>query len=534
MKNSLIALIFIGPGLCVYGLIWLILKWPWLLRFFTDKPDSRKVHQRSIPRIGGFAILSLFLLFIVLITNSGFISIIETFTNFTPIDPILLKSIILASVTIFIIGFIDDSTFIKISNSKKLLAEILIASIIVIVFGLRLEEFNLFNKVYYLGWMGYPLTIIWIVGVTNALNMIDGADGLAGTIILVILCTIAMLNGFTQDIGVAIICLVLCSMVVGFLFHNYSPARTFLGDTGSLFFGILIGVLSIYTVSPKFGNQSVVIAPLLVGFPILDVFLAMMRRYFKAVINNKVKWYKAFKFMTVADNEHIHHRLIHSGLVHFEVCAVLGILQIVFCATAICISLIIGFPSLILIAYMLAIIFWIIFRLDFINQSIADFGVAIKNLTSKKTAQKPDPVAIIHTDGIFYYSLKSYKSELFTFDFLPTLNALFDYATTKKYSAIVINNVFNDYLRKEILAARQVSEHHSCPIIIITSENLSEEDTMINNDESSNILYVIRKPVYIPLFLEELYTIIQNNKNNINKQTLGRTRYLRVANFIEA
>ena len=224
----------------------------------VDAPNYRKVHARIMPRLGGLAIYCAFII--------GFF-FLKFMTNF---ESDYAYAILIAATIIVITGIVDDMR--EISAKAKMLGQLIAACIVVFVGGIQIDFINLpFEGVLNFGWLGYPLTIIWIVGVTNAVNLIDGLDGLAAgvsTIALATLAAMAMLMGNGIVIAMASI---LAAATIGFLFFNFHPAKIFMGDTGALFLGFMISVLSLL----GFKNVTVIsfIIPIIIlGVPISDTF----------------------------------------------------------------------------------------------------------------------------------------------------------------------------------------------------------------------------------------------------------------------
>jgi len=251
----------------------------------TDNPNERKVHQKLMPRLGGLAI---------------FISFIIGILILMPESP-YMWSIIAGAIIIVITGFLDD--MFEISAKWKLLGQIAAASV-VIIGGVYVEFINLpFEGTLQLGIFGIPLTLLWIVGITNAINLIDGLDGLAAgvsSIILLAITTIAIMDGNMFIIALASL---LLASTVGFLFYNFHPAQIFMGDTGSLFLGFMIAVISLL------GFKSVTLFSLLIpiiilAVPISDTLFAIVRR----MINKQP--------ISAPDKAHLHHCLLNLGNSH--------------------------------------------------------------------------------------------------------------------------------------------------------------------------------------------------------------------------
>ena len=278
----------------------------------VDAPNYRKVHARIMPRLGGLAIYLAFMIGIIFL---------KVVTNF---QSDYLYAILAAATIIVITGVIDDMR--EISAKAKMLGQLVAACIVVFVGGIQIDVINLpFGAgALVFGWVGIPLTIIWIVGITNAINLIDGLDGLAAgvsTIALITLAVMAMIMGNGIVIAMAAI---LAAGTIGFLFFNFHPAKIFMGDTGALFLGFMISVLALL----GFKNVAVisfVIPVIMLGVPISDTFFAIVRR-----LRMKKKW-------SDPDKSHLHHRLLDIGFSHrqtvliiYAMASVFGIVSILF------------------------------------------------------------------------------------------------------------------------------------------------------------------------------------------------------------
>lgn len=263
--------------------------------------DDRRMHKRPIPRLGGIAIFIAFLLGVL---------IFVTFTG----DNKAYIYMLIASFLIVGMGIVDD---IRNLNAWIKLAVQIVAALIVVMNGVVIE--TMFG--YELGNWAYPITMIWIVGITNAINLIDGLDGLAcgvSTISAVALLIVAVLVP-GPDMTTIIVTAVLIGSCSGFLPYNVYPAKIFMGDVGSMLLGFVLSVISV-----EGSFKASFVAPLLVlGFPILDTLMAVFRR-----IRKKQSVFQA-------DRKHFHHRLIDMGLNHKQsvsllwgVSALLGIAAI--------------------------------------------------------------------------------------------------------------------------------------------------------------------------------------------------------------
>ncbi|MFJ5713611.1 glycosyltransferase family 4 protein [Neobacillus sp. NPDC093127] len=273
----------------------------------TDKPNHRKVHQKIMPRLGGLAI---------------YLSFIIGMLVLRPEDPYAL-SIIIGSIIIVITGILDD--MIELSAKVKLIAQIAAAAIVVIWGGVHVQFINLpFGGHIEFGYLSIPLTIIWIVGITNAINLIDGLDGLAAGVSSIALITISGMAIIMGDGYVTAVSSIVLASTLGFLIYNFHPAKIFMGDTGALFLGYMISVLSLL----GFKNVTLIsfIVPIIIlGVPISDTFFAIIRR----IVNKKP--------LSAPDKSHLHHCLLRLGFTHrqtvlmiYAMAAFFGLAAIIF------------------------------------------------------------------------------------------------------------------------------------------------------------------------------------------------------------
>ena len=277
----------------------------------VDAPNHRKVHARIMPRLGGLAIYFAFLIgYIFLKVTTGFETEYGT-------------AILIAATIIVITGVIDDMR--EISAKAKMLGQFAAALVIVFVGGIQIEFINLpFGGTIDFGLLGIPLTILWIVGITNAINLIDGLDGLAAgvsTIACITLAVMAMIMGNGFVIAMASI---LAAASLGFLLFNFHPAKIFMGDTGALFLGFMISVIALL----GFKNVTIIsfiIPVIMLGVPISDTFFAIVRR-----LRTGKKW-------SDPDKSHLHHCLLNQGFTHrqtvlviYGIAAMFGLAAVIF------------------------------------------------------------------------------------------------------------------------------------------------------------------------------------------------------------
>ncbi|OCS87412.1 glycosyltransferase family 4 protein [Caryophanon tenue] len=293
----------------------------------VDAPNHRKVHARIMPRLGGLAIYFAFLIgYIFLKVTTGFQTEYGT-------------AILIAATIIVITGVVDDMR--EISAKAKMLGQFIAALIVVFVGGIQIEVINLpFGGTIDFGILGIPLTILWIVGITNAINLIDGLDGLAAgvsTIACITLAVMAMIMGNGFVIAMASI---LAAASLGFLVFNFHPAKIFMGDTGALFLGFMISVIALL----GFKNVTIIsfiIPIIMLGVPISDTFFAIVRR-----LRTGKKW-------SDPDKSHLHHCLLNKGFTHRQTVLIIYGIAAMFGLAAIIFSMAKLWGALILIAVIL-------------------------------------------------------------------------------------------------------------------------------------------------------------------------------------
>ncbi len=260
-----------------------------------DRPGIRTVHTRPIPRIGGVAIFlaaTCVLVSVIFLDN-------EVGTAFRDI-PIQLGTLLSTATAIFVIGLIDDLK--GLPARVKFLVEAGAAGALcyagVIVRALEITD----NVRLELGWAAFPLTIVWIVGITNAVNLSDGLDGLAAGVSAVACAAIAIFAVSSQNLIMAVFMLTLLGGLTGFLFFNFNPAKIFMGDCGSLFVGFTIASASVMCLTKSCALVGLALPILALGIPIFDTLFAMLRRFLER------------RSLFAPDRSHFHHRLIDLGL----------------------------------------------------------------------------------------------------------------------------------------------------------------------------------------------------------------------------
>jgi UDP-GlcNAc:undecaprenyl-phosphate GlcNAc-1-phosphate transferase len=283
--------------------------------------SARKIHGQAVPRLGGVAIVVAFYvpLLGILLARSGVGEGLKHEEHFA-------LGLFLGGVLIAGLGVYDDIR--GAGATKKFLVQFLVAGMMYGL-GFRVDAIaNPFGSAIALGWAGLPFTLLWVVGVINAMNLIDGLDGLAGGVALFAVTTIFLVSVQNGQPLMILFTASLAGSILGFLFYNFNPASIFMGDTGSMFLGFVLATSSIRTNQKASTTVAVLIPIITLGLPILDTLLAMSRR--------AVRGRPLFR----ADKEHIHHRLLGLGLTHrqavlvlYGMCLLLGAVALVLTCT---------------------------------------------------------------------------------------------------------------------------------------------------------------------------------------------------------
>ncbi len=254
----------------------------------VDRPKERGVHEKPVPLLGG---VSIFLAFLV------------TVLFFGDLTDHAVQGLLLGGLVILVVGVVDD---IRSLSPKAKMLGILLAAAIAVAFGVRIEWVtNPFGGMFNLGWLGIPLTVIWIISVTNIVNLIDGLDGLAAGIVAIVGITMLFSGVRTDQPVIALILIAaLIGSSLGFLPYNFNPAKIFMGDAGALFLGYSLGVISVIGTLKGVTTIALAVPVLTLGLPIADTIFAIIRR----MQNGQP--------ISTADKGHIHHRLLQLGLSH--------------------------------------------------------------------------------------------------------------------------------------------------------------------------------------------------------------------------
>ncbi len=314
----LVGIVFI---LCV-SLTPIVIKFAKKFNLVDIPNDSRRIHNKPMPRVGGIAIVvSMYIglaIYYFLTKNIEGIALNEQFVGY-----------VLAGIIIFTMGLLDDIFNLK--ARYKFIFQ-LVASIIVYIFGVRITGVKIpfiYTDVIDFGIFSIPITLAWIIGITNSINLIDGLDGLAAGITAIsATALIIIFIATSSSLESIIITAVLVGATLGFLPYNFNPAKTFMGDCSSNFLGFTLAVVSILGCAKGYTILAIIAPILTLGVPIFDTLFAMIRRLVKG------------QPILKPDGAHIHHRLIKMGfsqkqavLILYTITTIFSIIAVVIIST---------------------------------------------------------------------------------------------------------------------------------------------------------------------------------------------------------
>ncbi len=275
----------------------------------VDRPDQRKVHEQPVPSLGGVAMFAGFAA--ALAFQCAAERWLHVQSGILTRDTELL-GIIGGATIIFIVGVLDDLW--NLAPIVKAAGQ-LAAGAVLIASGVSVEfAGNPFGGgLLYLGIWAIPVTLFWVLGFTNTVNFIDGLDGLAAGVCAISGITFFIFALQTGQTTAATLCAIFVAVCIGFLKHNFHPAKIFMGDSGSMFLGFMLGAIAIQGVMKSIAAIALLVPILIMGVPIFDAAFAIVRRA------------KNRKPITHADQGHIHHRLLHKGFSHTQTVIVIYI-----------------------------------------------------------------------------------------------------------------------------------------------------------------------------------------------------------------
>lgn len=266
-----------------------------------DKPDERRINKVPIPRMGGIGIaLGLVAAVAVQVAGTKLLGWPTVFVPHMQLQGVDYKLLTVAVVIVFLTGAIDDVRNLK--PRQKLLGQILAACVAAasgLVIGNVANPFT--AELIPIGWLAYPITVVYLVAFTNIINLIDGLDGLAAGITAISCAAMFYLSYEAHQIDAAVLACILAGCCLGFLRYNFNPASIFMGDCGSNMLGFLLGVIALLGVNRVAAATTLIVPLVIAGVPIIDTFAAIVRRR------------RGHTAISQADTGHIQHRLIKQG-----------------------------------------------------------------------------------------------------------------------------------------------------------------------------------------------------------------------------
>lgn len=302
---------FIATFLLALALTPLVIKFAVKIGAMDVPKDERRVHKVAMPLMGGLAM---------------YIAVVIGMILFLPKNRTSI-AIIIGATLILISGIKDD---IKGTTPKEKLVYQILAAGIAIWGGINIDyitsPFTQGSNLINLSWLAIPITLFWIVGITNTLNLIDGLDGLAGGVAFIssfsfMLVAIKMGQGF-----IGVLAALVAGACLGFLPYNFNPAKIFMGDTGSLFLGYMLAVISIEGALKSVATIAMIIPIIILGVPIFDTTFAIFRRILKG------------QSIMAADKSHLHHRLLEKGFTQKQTVLILYAISGIFGMFAVIVS----------------------------------------------------------------------------------------------------------------------------------------------------------------------------------------------------
>lgn len=297
-----------------------------------DIPNERKVHTKPMPRLGGLAIFLGFLLGYILFGNKS----------------IEMISILIGGFIIILVGIFDDIKPLK--PKYKFIGQLMGASIAVFYGNIVLDNLSFFGLNIDFNLLKYPITLFFILGAINCINLIDGLDGLASGVSSIYFLTIGIIAFITNMLGGldVILSFVMLGSTLGFLVHNFNPAKIYLGDSGSMFLGYIISIIALL----GFKNvtlTSLIVPLLILAIPIFDTLFAIIRR----LVNKQP--------INEPDRQHLHHQLLNMHMSHKKTVIIIYIVNLVFAVISIIYAL--KLSEYAIVIYILLLILLVIFVL---------------------------------------------------------------------------------------------------------------------------------------------------------------------------
>lgn len=336
-------------GLVIAYLLTPVVAWAATQLGVLDRPGGRHIHRAPVPRLGGIAIYLAFVAAVLVgLPVERPIHVAFEAQRITVVIPYLpaidrpIVALLLGATLITLLGVLDDIRGTR--PIVKLIGQIAAAAVL-LPFGVGMDVLtNPLGGMFFVGPLGAILTVVWIVALCNVMNLIDGVDGLASGIAAIAGTTLLVASYHRGDVGTAILAAALAGGALGFIPYNINPARIFLGDTGSMLLGYVLGALSVLGTYKSYTALSLLVALAALGVPVTDTAFAIARRW-----RNRRPIFEA-------DTQHLHHRLLARGLTPRQTAAVLYLVTGILSAGALMMSGVGRFPIIAILGLLLALL----------------------------------------------------------------------------------------------------------------------------------------------------------------------------------
>jgi len=292
-----------------------------------DQPGVRKLHASAVPRLGGVAIMG------GLGIAAGFAALGHWTTWAARIGSRELLALVAGTLLVFLLGVVDDLR--GVGSGAKFVVELAAAGMLLAA-GWSFHVLRLpFVGGVDLGLFGPVVSLLWIVGVTNAINLIDGLDGLAGGVVAIISVSMLGYAALQASPGSVVLMAATAGACLGFLRHNWEPARIFMGDSGALTLGFLLAAMSVHSALKAPAAVAILVPILALGVPVMDTLLVMAVRFLD---RPQARLLRRFLRMFRADRKHLHHLLDHVGARRSHAVALIYALVVAFCLMALVVA----------------------------------------------------------------------------------------------------------------------------------------------------------------------------------------------------
>jgi UDP-GlcNAc:undecaprenyl-phosphate GlcNAc-1-phosphate transferase len=336
-------------GLVIAYLLTPVVGWLATQMGVLDRPGGRHIHRAPVPRLGGLAIYLAFVAAVLVgLPVERPIHVAFESQRITIVVPYLpaidrpIVALLLGATVITLVGAFDDIRGTR--PLVKLIGQIAAAAVL-LPFGVGMDVLtNPLGGMFFVGPLGAIVTVVWIVALCNVMNLIDGVDGLASGIAAIAGTTLLVASYHRGDVGTAILAAALAGGALGFIPYNFNPARIFLGDTGSMLLGYLLGALSVLGTYKSYTALSLLVALAALGVPVTDTAFAIVRRW------------RNHRPIFEADTQHLHHRLLARGLTPRQTAVVLYLVTGILSAGALMVTGVGRFPIIAILGLLLALL----------------------------------------------------------------------------------------------------------------------------------------------------------------------------------